>query len=87
MVASAEEGLDRRQVLSKAWKAALSLSTLGVAVTGVAPPAGAGESPSLLTNICLALTWHNVLIDVLAVLAMLACMRACVHALWCRAEP
>lgn len=37
-------GLDRRQVLTRAWKAALSLSTLGVVVAGAAPPAGAGES-------------------------------------------
>lgn len=48
MVASADEGLDRRQVLSRAWKAALSLSTLGVAVAGAAPPAGAGIGEFLL---------------------------------------
>ncbi|CAM9463887.1 unnamed protein product [Laminaria digitata] len=41
-------GLDRRQVLTRAWKAALSLSTLGVVVAGAAPPAGAGIGEFLL---------------------------------------
>lgn len=65
MVASADEGLDRRQVLSRAWKAALSLSTLGVAVAGAAPPAGAGESQPSANS--LALTLHYIMYGLLCV--------------------
>lgn len=44
--------MDRRDALSGAWKAALSLSTLG-AVVGAPPGASAGESTGLLNTILL----------------------------------